>query len=46
MLQTKVVESYCTSLEALGRAERTIGASKERLGGLQIFLSERGISQI
>ncbi|MBT7074031.1 MAG: tyrosine-type recombinase/integrase [Anaerolineae bacterium] len=46
MLQTKVVESYCTSLEALGRAERTIEANKERLEGLQKFLTERGVVEI
>lgn len=46
MLQTKVVESYCTSLEALGRAERTIEANKERLEGLQKFLIERGVVEI
>lgn len=46
MLQMKVVESYCTSLEALGRARRTIEANKERLVGLQNFLTERGVSDI
>ena len=46
MLQTKVVESYCISLEALGRANRTIEANKERLEGLQKFLIKRGVVEI
>jgi site-specific recombinase XerD len=46
MLQAKVIESYCVSLEALGRSERTIGTNKERLGAFQKFLAGRGINEI
>ena len=46
MLQTKAVNSYCISLEALGRANRTIEANKERLEGLQKFLIKRGVVEI
>ncbi len=46
MLQAKVVESYCTSLEALGRAKRTIGTNKERLEDFQKFLLGQDIKEI
>ena len=46
MLQKKVVESFCISLEALGRAERTLEANRERLGGLQKFLTKQRVVEI
>jgi integrase/recombinase XerC len=46
MLQEKVISSYCISLEALGRAPRTISTNKERLVDLQKFLDRRGVNEI
>lgn len=46
MLYQKALESYCTFLEASGRAQRTIFINNERLAALQKFLTEQSISEI
>lgn len=46
MLVRHVTEAYCTSLEALGRTQRTVDTNKERLKYFRYFLSENGIGEI
>ncbi len=46
MFERQVAEAYCTSLEALGRTQRTIETNRERLKYFHDFLSENGIGEI
>jgi integrase/recombinase XerD len=42
----EILDEFLLSLEARGRAERTLGAYAERVGAVLAFLAERGIQDI
>jgi len=46
MLLTQAIADFLLSLQANGRAERTIGSYRQRLAGLQSFLDSHGTKEL